>query len=146
MFAVCPRLTDEPDLGLLQLANDLITRPLFRPALSLLGDEAWSGLRDLEVNNADQRFTVRMQLDKFSPDEVKVTTDNKRLIVTAKHEEKEEKNCCVTRAITRIINIPDDVDVKSITSTMNSQGILKIQAEKKALESKERPIPVQYES
>ncbi|CAG5124204.1 unnamed protein product [Candidula unifasciata] len=148
MFAVCPRLTDEPDFGFLRLADDL-SRPLslFRPgALRLLDDANLSGLRDVEVIDGDQEYQVRVKVgDKFKPEDIRITTDNKRIIVNAKHEEKPEKNCTVSREWTRIFTPPEGVDLKSATSTMTRDGVLKLKLQK-VPEQKERPIPVEFES
>ncbi|BFZ14672.1 hypothetical protein BsWGS_17711 [Bradybaena similaris] len=150
LFAITPRLDDYSDM--FQLADELC-RPFFhydpRNPRALWGAynlaQLASSLRESEVQNADKEFRICLNLPHFKPEEVKITSDNQRVTVTAKHEEKEDKHGYVSREMTRIYTFPPDVDPKSVTSTMNSQGVLCIKASKLPLEApKDVPIPIEF--
>ncbi|KAH9510259.1 hypothetical protein Btru_042604 [Bulinus truncatus] len=145
MFAVVPRLID--DSGIFQLADEMMNNPWYmRPALAdrNLANLA-ERLGDSEIHNTDKEFRVRMDLHYYKPEEVKITSDNKKITVHAKHEEKQDKHGFVSREMIRTYSLPEDVDPKSVTSTMNSNGVLNIKVAKKALEApKEIPIAVEY--
>ncbi|KAH9513836.1 hypothetical protein Btru_031521 [Bulinus truncatus] len=98
-----------------------------------------------EVHNTDKEFRIRLDLHHYSPEEVKITSDSTKITINAKHEEKQDNHGFVSREITRMYKLPEDVDPKSITSTMNAQGVLSIKVQKKALEEpKETAIPVTF--
>ncbi|KAK6975361.1 heat shock protein Hsp-12.2 [Biomphalaria glabrata] len=100
---------------------------------------------DSEIHNTDKEFRVRMDLHHYKPEEVKITSDNTKITINAKHEEKQDNHGFVSREITRIYKLPENVDPSSISSTMNAHGILNIRVQKKALEeSKETVIPVTF--
>ncbi|KAI8761667.1 heat shock protein Hsp-12.2 [Biomphalaria glabrata] len=98
-----------------------------------------------EVHNTDKEFRIRMDLHHYRPEEVKITSDNIKITINAKHEEKQDNHGFVSREITRIYKLPEDVDPKSVTSAMNAHGILSIKVQKKSPEEpKEIPIPVTF--
>ncbi|CAL1533484.1 unnamed protein product [Lymnaea stagnalis] len=139
MFAITPRFDD---LGLFRLADelnncwDLDRTPLI---------QAMGANRESEVQNTDKEFRIRCDLRHFKPEEIKITSDNQRVTVHAKHEEKEDNHGFVSREICRVYKLPEDVDAKSVTSSLNSNGVLKIKASKLALEApKETAIPIQF--
>nr|AXN72715.1 heat shock protein 17 [Physella acuta] len=146
MFAVTPRLQD--DFGLLRLVDELINPwDLRTPMMYRDGSLAnLSGrLGDSEIQNTDKEFRIRLDLRHYSPEEVKITSDNQKITITAKHEEKQDNHGFVSREMTRTYSLPDDVDPKSVTSSMNSQGTLSIKVSKKAIEApKETNIPIEF--
>ncbi|BFZ21886.1 hypothetical protein BsWGS_24925 [Bradybaena similaris] len=147
LFAITPRLADDYDF-----LDELFGRPVCyspRELQALRGASNLAqlvpSLRESEVQNTDKGYCIRLSLPHFKPEEVKITSDNKRVTVTAKHEEREDKHGYVSREMTRVYTLPPDVDPKSVTSTMNSQGTLSIKACKQALEApKDVNIPVEY--
>ncbi|KAK0061190.1 heat shock protein Hsp-12.2 [Biomphalaria pfeifferi] len=145
MFAVVPRYFD--DSGLFQLADEMVNNPWFtRPTFA---DRALANLNerfgDSQIQNTDKEFRVNLDLHHYKPEEVKVTSDNKKITVHAKHEEKQDKHGYVSREMIRTYALPEDTDAKSVTSTMNSNGVLNIRVAKKAIEPpKEIPIAVEY--
>lgn len=48
-----------------------------------------------------------MDLQHFKPEEIKVSSDNQRVTVSAKHEEKQDDQGFVARELTRIYKLPD---------------------------------------
>ncbi|XP_059138767.1 heat shock protein Hsp-12.2-like [Physella acuta] len=148
MFAISPRYTD--DNSLFRLVDDLVhpwdvyRSPLFNNREGALSQNS-GRLGDSEIQNTDKEFRIRLDLRHYSPEEVKITSDNKKITIKAKHEEKQDNHGFVSREMIRTYALPDDVDAKSVTSTMNSQGTLSIRAAKKAIEPpKETAIPVEF--
>ncbi|XP_059177757.1 heat shock protein Hsp-12.2-like [Physella acuta] len=148
MFAIHPRLCDENNL--LRLVDDLVHPwDVYRSPVLCNADRTHSNnsgrLGDSEIQNTDKEFRIRLDLRHYSPEEVKITSDNKKITIKAKHEEKQDKHGFVSREMIRTYALPDNVDATSVTSTMNSQGTLLIKASKKAIEPpKEIAIPVEF--
>ncbi|CAG5116502.1 unnamed protein product [Candidula unifasciata] len=146
MFAITPqRRYDEYD-RLLRLLDEL-SNPWGSPVP--YGEGALANARgrlgDSEIHNTDKEFRIRMDLGNYAPEEVKITSDNDRIIVHAKHEEKQDNHGFVSREMCRKYKLPKECDPKSVISTMNSHGILNIKVAKKAIEPpKETAIPVEY--
>jgi len=146
MFAVCPRFLH--DNSLMPLGEELFCPYIDPRELSLSRRPLRNAaLRESEVHNADKEFRIRLDLHHFRPEEVKIISDNQKVTIRAKHEEIEDNHGLVSREVTRIYLLPEDVDPTSVTSTMNSQGVLSIRAEKQALEApKERAIFVEFKN
>ncbi|BFZ23706.1 hypothetical protein BsWGS_26745 [Bradybaena similaris] len=155
MFPVTPRyLPYDDDFSVLQLADELLDPSRFLmiraagdghrppPSRSLVG-LGRSG--ESEIHNTDKEFRVRLDLHHYRPEEVTVTSDNVKITINAKHEEQQDNHGFVSREVTRIYKLPPDVDAKSVTSTMNPQGVLNIRVAKRATEvPKEIQIPVTF--
>ncbi|CAG5136226.1 unnamed protein product [Candidula unifasciata] len=155
MFPVTPRFSPfDEDFAVLRLADELLD-----PRYSLMVRASGDGNRpapsrslvgvgrpgESEIHNTDKEFRVRLDLHHFRPEEVNITSDNVKIVINAKHEEKEDNHGFVTREMTRIYKLPPDVDAKSVTSTMNGQGVLTIRVAKRAPEApKEIQIPVNF--
>ncbi|CAL1531813.1 unnamed protein product [Lymnaea stagnalis] len=137
MFAITPRLDD---FGLLRFADELSNCWDRSPLLQAVGVD-----RESEVQNTDKEFRIRCDFRHYKPEEIKITSDNQRVTIHAKHEEKQDNHGFVSREICRVYKLPEDVDAKSVTSSLNSKGVLNIKASKLALEApKDTPIPVQF--
>lgn len=143
MFSLLPRLIDEMT-PMMRLADELARYPAIG-----LADRNWtfpsSVSGDTEVHNTDKELRIRLDLQHFKPEEIKISSDNQRVTVTAKHEEKQDNHGFVSREITRMFKLPEDVDPKSITSAINTNGVLNIKVQKKAIEApKETQIPIDF--
>ncbi|CAG5116503.1 unnamed protein product [Candidula unifasciata] len=152
MFSVSPRFLPYNIEDLLRLADELTERyPAQRPSS---GDgynltPAASRLAlarhgDSEVHNTDKEFRIRLDLHHYSPEEVRITCDNLRITINAKHEERQDDHGYVSREITRTYRLPADVDVRSVASSMNTHGVLNIRIAKKAIQAPTE-IPVAVE-
>ncbi|XP_033752000.1 heat shock protein 67B1-like isoform X2 [Pecten maximus] len=77
--------------------------------------------------NGQPVYRAMFNVKDYKPDEVNVKMDADKLIVTAKHEEKNEgKSVC--REFSREVNIPREVDPMSLGCTISSDGILTVEA------------------
>jgi len=142
MFSLVPSVVADEVAPLLRLTDDFARWPAL---ISRCVPQPLCHLGESEVHNTDNQFRIRMDLQHFNPEDIKVTSDNNCITVHAKHEEKQDNHGFVSREVTRIYKLPENCDPRSVTSTMNDQGILNIKVDKKALEApKETSIPVQY--
>ncbi|XP_059162914.1 heat shock protein Hsp-12.2-like [Physella acuta] len=144
MFSIVPRLLNEM-APMMRFADEFARYPLI--ALDKNIAQVLSQYGETEVHNTDKEVRIRMDLQHFKPEEVKISSDNKKITVSAKHEEKQDNHGFVAREITRMYKLPEDVDPQSITSSMNAHGVLSIKIQKKAIgEPKETQIPIDFKS
>lgn len=77
--------------------------------------------------NGQPVFRAMFNVKDYKPDEVNVKMDIDKLIVNAKHEEKNDgKSVC--REFSKEVNIPREVDPMSLGCTISSDGILTVEA------------------
>ncbi|GFN81444.1 heat shock protein beta-1 [Plakobranchus ocellatus] len=150
MFAITPRIAD--NFGLISLMDDLMDPFDKYPERSMLPVQFRDGsmghiggrIGDSQVQNTDKEFRIRLDLSHYKPEEVKITSDNDKITIQAKHEERQDNHGFVTREMTRSYKLPKGVDPNSATSTMNANGTLSIKMNKTALEApKDVDIPVE---
>nr|UQK61719.1 small heat shock protein [Magelona pitelkai] len=99
-----------------------------------------------EVKCDDSQFSVMLDVTQFSPEEVEVKTNDNKLTIHAKHEEKEDEHGFISREFTRTYLLPKNVDPLTLTTKLTSDGVLNIAAPKKnALPPKERILPIKME-
>ncbi|KAH9513834.1 hypothetical protein Btru_031516 [Bulinus truncatus] len=98
-----------------------------------------------EIHSTDKEFNINLELPQFKPEDVKISSDNNKITINAKREEKLGNDGFVASEITRTYTLPEDVDPKSVTSAMSRNGILKIMAQKKE-GPQETPIPIDFKS
>lgn len=100
-----------------------------------------------QVSNNDNEFRMMVDVSHFKPDEINVKTVDRNVIITGKHEERQDEHGFIQRQFSRKYLLPEDVDPNTITSSLSDEGVLTVKAPKLAIEgSKERTIPVQYEA
>lgn len=99
----------------------------------------------------DNKFTVKLDVSHFKPEEIEVKLVDNCLIVHGKHEEKMEDGETqgwVSREFTRRYLVPEECQFDKMTSTWSSNGVLTVEAPKKAIECEplEIKIPICMES
>eukprot|EP00918_Siedleckia_nematoides_P052407 GHVU01114519.1.p1 GENE.GHVU01114519.1~~GHVU01114519.1.p1 ORF type:complete len:315 (+),score=41.81 GHVU01114519.1:573-1517(+) len=85
---------------------------------------------DTKQNKGDEgakTFRVSFDVSQFKPDEINVRTEESKLYVKAKHEEKASSGN-MTHEFSRTVDIPKNVDPAAITCTMSNDGILQVEA------------------
>jgi crystallin alpha B len=98
-----------------------------------------------EVRNDDNKFVVKLDCSHFEPQEITVKTVDNNIIINGKHEEKMDKHGWIQREFTRRYALPEGCEAEKVTSALNSNGVLTIEAPKKPLEplkENERVIPI----
>lgn len=91
------------------------------------------------------KFQVMLNVKHFSPDEIDVKTVDNFVVIHGKHEEQADEHGFVSREFTRRYKLPDDVEPEKVTSSLSKDGILTIQAPRKAIEpppKNERIVPI----
>ncbi|XP_014783063.1 alpha-crystallin A chain isoform X1 [Octopus bimaculoides] len=99
-----------------------------------------------EVSNDEKEFKVRLDVSHFSPDEITLKVIDNRIVIHAKHEEKQDEHGYIQREFKRQYLLPRECDAANVTSVLASDGVLTIRATKLALNSGERVIPITQET
>ncbi|KAK7872934.1 hypothetical protein R5R35_004253 [Gryllus longicercus] len=143
-----PSIFDQ-NFGLGVLHDDLVHPPLMPVPLFSGYLRPWrhqstrnSGVSNIQ-NNQDV-FKVNLDVQQFKPEEVNVKVVDNYIIVEGKHEEREDEHGYISRQFQRRYRIPEDVNVDALVSKLSSDGVLSIEAPKKALPppTKERKIEI----
>ncbi|XP_067684335.1 uncharacterized protein [Haliotis asinina] len=79
------------------------------------------------VSSTPQDFLIRLDLSNYKPEDIRVVVRNDDLIVEAEHEKKCD-GYSETETLRRCIRLPDKVDQSKLTSVLNAEGELTIQA------------------
>jgi len=95
------------------------------------GDNAVTGFS--EVKNEKDKFQVNLDVKHFAPEELTVTTGANSFAIEGKHEEKSDEHGFVTRHFKRRYMLPKEIDPATIVSRLSADGVLTIEAPKKAL-------------
>lgn len=92
-------------------------------------------------------FQVSLDVEHFAPNEISVKTVDNSIVIEGKHEEREDGESFVSRRFVRRYLLPEEFDVKEVSSALSSDGVLTVKAPPvaKALEGpKERVIQIQH--
>merc|ERR1712243_536041 len=83
-------------------------------------------------NDKSDIFTKKMKLNNFKPSDIQIrVTADKKVVVEAKQEVKEEKEgfCSYQlREFKQSLDVPENVNIKELTSSFNENGELTITA------------------
>ncbi|XP_067684079.1 uncharacterized protein [Haliotis asinina] len=90
------------------------------------------GKEDVKVDEnhqilSSQDFEIRLDLSNYKPEDIRVDVRNGDVIVEAKRENKCD-GYSETETLRRCIRLPDKVDRSMLTSVLNAEGALTIQA------------------
>jgi len=88
-----------------------------------------------EIVSDENKFTVKLDCSHFKPEEIVVKTTDDHIIIEGKHEEKEDKHGWVSRTFSRRYALPERCQPNEVTSSLNSNGVLTVEAPKKHLEA-----------
>uniref|UniRef100_A0A8C4YJM7 SHSP domain-containing protein n=1 Tax=Gopherus evgoodei TaxID=1825980 RepID=A0A8C4YJM7_9SAUR len=98
-----------------------------------------------------ERYQLSMDVSGFSPAELMVRVDGRKLTVTGKHEKKTESEAGVRshehREIRRETLLPEDVNVQAVLCSLSQDGQLCIEAPRLALPAAQgRDVPISRET
>ena len=127
------------NFGLDMLDTDWVVSPFIRSPTHLQRNGFSS------VTNDTNKFQVRLDCSHFKPEEISVKTVDKNVVIHGKHEEKLDKHGWVQREFTRRYTLPTECEAERVVSSLNQNGVLTIEAPKKALEpikDNERVVPI----
>merc|ERR1712157_100259 len=99
-------------------------------------------------------FTKKFQLRDFKPEDIQIrVTADKRVVVEAKQEVKEETDGFQSyqlKEFKQSVDVPENVNIEKLTSSLNEQGLLTISAPLLSLpeptKKEETKLPVTFES
>ncbi|KAM3722315.1 Small heat shock protein [Dirofilaria immitis] len=98
-----------------------------------------------EIVDDKENFGIQLDVSHFRPEELTVKMQDETLYVEGHHEERNDQHGSVERHFIRKYTIPETVLQNSLESQLSDQGILRITAKKKAIESpKVKNIPIQF--
>lgn len=90
----------------------------------------------------EKRFSVKLDVSKFAPEDISVKVLNNELMISASHESASQDHY-TSRSFKRHFVLPRDVDMDSVVSKLDKDGRLCIEAPRKALpEPAERQLPI----
>ncbi|RCN31828.1 Hsp20/alpha crystallin family protein [Ancylostoma caninum] len=96
-----------------------------------------------EVTDDGSKLTLSLDVSNFEPEELNVNLDGRTLTIEGKQEIKGNDSYSM-RSFTRQLELPEDVDVEQIRSTITEEGRLTVEASKMAnLDVSGRDIPIQ---
>uniref|UniRef100_A0A8C3SI46 SHSP domain-containing protein n=1 Tax=Chelydra serpentina TaxID=8475 RepID=A0A8C3SI46_CHESE len=106
-----------------------------------------SRARQSSQSLAEGKYQLSMDVSGFSPAELLVRLDGRKLTVTGKHEKKTESEAGVCsreyREICRETLLPEDVNVQDVLCSLSQDGQLCIEAPHLALPAAEgRAVPI----
>ena len=83
------------------------------------------------VHADKDKFQVVLDVQQFDPSEIDVKLVDKFVVVTAKHEEKQDEHGWISRQFVRKYLIPEQCDIDQVASKLSSDGVLTITAPRK---------------
>lgn len=86
------------------------------------------------IKRDQEKFQLNLDVQQFTLEEISVKTVGQFIVVEGKHEEKKDEHGYISRQFIRKYALPEEHDIRGISSTLSSDGILTIIAPK-ALES-----------
>jgi len=90
------------------------------------------------------KFEIKLDVTHFIPEDIKIKTNGHHLIVEGNHGERLHQNGFVSRQFTRRYELPKNIDLEQISSSLSSDGQLLIEAPIKQSASEERIIPITF--
>ncbi|XP_050357196.1 protein lethal(2)essential for life-like [Nymphalis io] len=138
----------DQDFGLALTSDDLLTsmmspwmmRDYFRPWRYL---ESFTHDLGSTIKTEKDMFTINLDVQHFSPNEITVKTADGYVVIEAKHEEKKDQHGFVSRQFVRRYALPEGTESDNVVSKLSSDGILTISAPRKEVDAKgERVVPI----
>ena len=80
-----------------------------------------------DTGTGNKKFCVSFEVSEFRPEEISVRTQEHKLIVHAKHEEKGDGRS-LSREFSRTVDIPKHVDPDRLSCCLSNDGVLQIEA------------------
>jgi len=74
---------------------------------------------------------VTLDVQQFAPNEVTVKVVGQTVVVEGRHEEKQDEHGSISRQFVRKYQLPQDIQMDQVTSTLSSDGVLTVTAPKK---------------
>ena len=89
-----------------------------RPLSDIFYDDSRAG---------NKKFCVSFDVNEFRPEEISVRTQDSKLLVHAKHEERGDGRT-LSREFSRTVDIPKHVDPQQLACCLSNDGVLQVEA------------------
>ncbi|XP_050300755.1 alpha-crystallin B chain-like [Anthonomus grandis grandis] len=135
-----------------QMENEMrmLEQEFFRPTSFMNRPKYFLKYPEAEQASVAQlkdKFQVKLDVDGFKPEELKVKTitDQNAIEIEGKHEEREDDHGLISRHFVRRFVLPKGHDLKNVVSSLTDDGVLTVTAPKKPQEiAQEKTIPVEH--
>merc|ERR1712124_177661 len=134
---------------------DQVFNDMFLPPYDVCAKQKSKAMNRNESNEqTPDTFTKKFQMRDFKPEDIQIrVTADKRVVVEAKQEVKEEKDGFQSyqlREFKQSVDVPENVNIEKLASSLNEQGLLTISAPLLSLpeptQKEEKKLPVIFES
>ncbi|KAF1750659.1 hypothetical protein GCK72_017210 [Caenorhabditis remanei] len=83
-----------------------------------------------EISNTNEKFAINLNVSQFKPENLKINLEGRTLTIQGDEEVKNEHGYS-KKSFSRVILLPEDVDVSAVASNLSEDGKLAIEAPKK---------------
>ncbi|KAF9424921.1 hypothetical protein HW555_000222 [Spodoptera exigua] len=95
------------------------------------------------IENEKGNFKITLDVQHYRPEEISVRVTDNEIIVEGKHEDRPDSHGYISRQFKRRYALPSQCPGENVTSSMSSDGVLIIIAEKKSSsEKQEKIVPI----
>ncbi|EFO83198.1 hypothetical protein CRE_18317 [Caenorhabditis remanei] len=95
-----------------------------------------------QISNTDEKFAVNLNVSQFKPEELKINLEGRRLSIQGEHDVSNERGSS-RQSFSRVILLPEDVDITSVDSNLSDNGHLVIEAPKLILPQRQRGAAIE---
>lgn len=82
------------------------------------------------IDITKDQFKVILDVQHFKPNEISVRVNDREIIIEGKHEERQDDHGFISRQFIRRYILPKECSPDTVTSTLSSDGVLAIMANK----------------
>ncbi|CAH1396490.1 unnamed protein product [Nezara viridula] len=87
---------------------------------------------EVTLPQTNEDFMVRIDVQHFRPEELKVRLLDGYLVIEGRHDEKVDEHGTISRQFVRKYKLPEHVDPKEFSSTVSSDGVLTVVSKTKS--------------
>uniref|UniRef100_A0A0N5BVF6 SHSP domain-containing protein n=1 Tax=Strongyloides papillosus TaxID=174720 RepID=A0A0N5BVF6_STREA len=125
-------------------ADKLMETPLYWTH-SKFNDKHEIDNKVVQVKDTSSDFSIKMDVSKFAPDELKVDIRGRCLVVKGKCEKTDENSILVKKTFIRSCSLPHHVKIEEISSELSDEGVLTIHQKKDCLDNDNiKTIPIHF--
>lgn len=97
---------------------------------------------EVSITNDARKLEIILDVGPFNAEDIEVKTDDNKIIIRLRHEERKEDEGLVSREITRKYDLPQTCKPEHVTAFLSSRGVLTIDAPKKAKEENSQSVRI----
>ncbi|KAJ0174044.1 hypothetical protein K1T71_010190 [Dendrolimus kikuchii] len=96
------------------------------------------------IERRKDKFKISLDVQHFRPEEISVKVSDKEIIIEGMHEERQDEHGFVSRQFKRRYVLPKDFSSDNVVSSLSSDGVLTVIAEKKTIMGTEKIVPINF--